>query len=241
MVQFTKVLCCLCGVPSHHWVPQRRLLTAPSVHALACCPSPCRESSEACAKRGRSLVAPRATADTSKQAAAPRLAAPLLPPRPAHSTFRLRLPSSCLQVIPASCLRGSGLVLPPEFRDAVVKESGDFTLENGEGKQWACSITRKAQASPAGWGCAPQAWGLLDHSGVVTEQLHSAQRRRRLPRRLPACPAPLQGAHERCDITGGWRVFTADNELQVGDEILVKHKGGRVIQASRGWLLAAGC
>jgi hypothetical protein len=55
-----------------------------------------------------------------------------------------------VQVLPASCLRGSGLVLPPEFRDAVVKESGDYTLEDGQGKQWACSITRKAQASPPG-------------------------------------------------------------------------------------------
>ena len=53
-----------------------------------------------------------------------------------------------------------------------------------------------------------------------------------------AANAYLQGAHERCDITGGWRVFSADNGLQAGDELLVKHMGGRVIQASRarGWL-----
>ena len=42
-----------------------------------------------------------------------------------------------------------------------------------------------------------------------------------------------QGAHERCDITGGWRVFTAANAFQAGDEISVKHKGGNVIQVRR--------
>ena len=61
--------------------------------------------------------------------------------------------------------------------------------------------------------------------------------RRMLPRCLATCAPLLQGAHERCDITGGWRVFTADNGLQVGDEILVKHLGGRVIQARRVCLL----
>lgn len=33
------------------------------------------------------------------------------------------------QVIPASCLRGSGLLLTPEFRDAVVPETGTYTLQ----------------------------------------------------------------------------------------------------------------
>ena len=56
---------------------------------------------------------------------------------------------SPLQILPASCLRGSGLVLPPDFRDAVVKESGEFILENGSGEQWNCSITRKAQVHSA--------------------------------------------------------------------------------------------
>lgn len=50
-----------------------------------------------------------------------------------------------LQIIPGSCLKGSGLLLTPEFRDAVVPASGAYTLQNAEGKQTSCTITRKAQ------------------------------------------------------------------------------------------------
>jgi hypothetical protein len=48
-------------------------------------------------------------------------------------------------VVPASCLDGSGLLLPAEFREAVVPETGRFTLQNAEGKTWPCTITRKQQ------------------------------------------------------------------------------------------------
>lgn len=90
------------------------------------------------------------------------------------------------KVIPASCLRGSGLLLTPEFRDAVVPETGTYTLQNAEGKQTTCTITRKAQ-----------------------------------------------GAHERCDIHGGWRQFARDNAIKEGDEVLIRHLGGRVIEITK--------
>ncbi|PRW58097.1 hypothetical protein C2E21_2722 [Chlorella sorokiniana] len=90
------------------------------------------------------------------------------------------------KVIPASCLRGSGLLLTPEFRDAVVPETGTYTLQNAEGKQTTCTITRKAQ-----------------------------------------------GAHERCDIHGGWRQFARDNEIKEGDEVRIRHLGGRVIEITK--------
>ena len=52
-----------------------------------------------------------------------QLAPPPHPPGPA-ACRRLSW-----QVIPASCLRGSGLLLTPEFRDAVVPETGTYTLQ----------------------------------------------------------------------------------------------------------------
>ncbi|KAI7840076.1 hypothetical protein COHA_006206 [Chlorella ohadii] len=112
-----------------------------------------------------------------------------LPPSAAAERGLSRLPQAMVEftkVIPASCLRGSGLLLTPEFRDAVVPETGTYTLQNAEGKQTTCTITRKAQ-----------------------------------------------GAHERCDIHGGWRQFARDNGIQEGDEVRIRHLGGRVIEASR--------
>ena len=69
------------------------------------------------------------------------------PPRspPPPTPLRAAAPAAPLQIIPASCLQGSGLVLPAEFRDEVVKDSGAYTLQNSQGKQWPCTITRKTQ------------------------------------------------------------------------------------------------
>ena len=135
------------------------------------------------------------------------------------------------QVIPASCLRGSGLLLTPEFRDAVVPETGTYTLQvqpgmvlcrlgaaaaagaacvrahawatgprcrhylgasppcctsipapvqNAEGKQTTCTITRKAQVCLAG--CC---WWAEQHHAQACARLEERCRQLR-PRPCPA-------------------------------------------------------
>lgn len=41
-------------------------------------------------------------------------------------------------------------MLPAEFRDAVVKDTGAYTLQAEDGKQWPCTITRKQQVRCGG-------------------------------------------------------------------------------------------
>ena len=59
------------------------------------------------------------------------------------------------QVIPASCLTGSGLVLAPEFRGAVVPEelgTHAFELRDSAGRAFPVTITHKMQVRRAcGW------------------------------------------------------------------------------------------
>ena len=72
----------------------------------------------------------RGSEHSSQQSARrpPTEAVQLCPPHPPLFGPRRLAP---LQVIPASCLRGSGLLLTPEFRDAVVPETGTYTLQVG--------------------------------------------------------------------------------------------------------------